>query len=215
MEEIDSRWQPFQGFKTHKFSVYSAYLDTRETNNPVIRVIGVTRATNPEKVLCRMYYNTKDLQLVDDLNFDVVHQDPFLDVPGVTMVLEENENNYYHACFVLCPINNKKLAISESLPLPTFVSILPKTPSGLNYTERLPVINPNNGHTRAYQQRTQSYHKNSKNDVGLCVKPIHSNYNNWLEIIAFIEMNKILGISKFIVYNESMSDNVSCVLDNV
>ena len=213
MEEIDSRWQPIQGFKTHKFSVYSAYLDTRETNNPVIRVIGVTRATNPEKVLCRMYYNTKDLQLVDDLNFDVFHQDPFLDVPGVTMVLEENENNYYHACFVLCPINNKKLAISESLPLPTFVSILPKTPSGLNYTERLPVINPNNGHTRAYQQRTQSYHKNSKNDVGLCVKPIHSNYNNWLEIIAFIEMNKMLGISKFIVYNESMSENVSCVLE--
>ena len=42
---------------------------------------------------------------------------------------------------------------------------------------------------------------------------IHSNYNNWLEIIAFIEMNKILGISKFIVYNESMSENVSCVLE--
>ena len=161
MEEIDSRWQIVQGFQTHKFSVYSAYLDVRETNKPGIRVIGVTRAKNPEKVLCRMYYNTKDLQLVHHLKFDVFHQDPFLDVPGVTTVLEENENNYYHACFVLCPISNKKLASLVNIPVPKFVSILPKISSGLNYTERLPVINPNNIRTRAYQQ-------DYKDDVGLC-----------------------------------------------
>ena len=53
----------------------------------------------------------------------------------------------------------------------------------------------------------------TKNELGLCVKPIHTNYNNWREMISFIELNKILGVSKITVYNESMSDSISCVLN--
>ena len=122
-----------------------------------------------------MYYDLKQFTLGVDPNFnvdvlhhdrfldvpgaavDVFHHDPFLDVPGVTILIEENKNDYHHAWFVLCPSNNNKFPSLENIPVPTFVSILPNIPSGLNYTERLPVINPNNGRPRAYQQNLKKW----------------------------------------------------------
>ena len=50
-------------------------------------------------------------------------------------------------------------------------------------------------------------------DIGVCIKPIYSNYNQTLDLIEFIELNKILGVSKFTFYNQSMSNQASCVLD--
>ena len=53
----------------------------------------------------------------------------------------------------------------------------------------------------------------NKTDIGVCVKPIHFHYNKTFELIEFIELNKILGVSKFTFYNHTMSDEVGCVLD--
>jgi len=46
-------------------------------------------------------------------------------------------------------------------------------------------------------------------EVGVCIKPLWSKYSKTLEIIEFIELNKLLGVSKFFFYNESISDEVS------
>ena len=46
-----------RGFTTHEVMAYSAYYDVRDSHKPIIRVIGVTRRKDPEKVICRMYYN--------------------------------------------------------------------------------------------------------------------------------------------------------------
>jgi len=43
-------------------------------------------------------------------------------------------------------------------------------------------------------------------DIGVCVKPIHFDYDKTLEIIEFIELNKILGVTKFTFYNHTMSE---------
>ena len=45
------------------------------------------------------------------------------------------------------------------------------------------------------------------------VKPIHYDYKLTLELIEFIELNKILGVNKFTFYNHTMSKEVSCVLE--
>ena len=52
-----------------------------------------------------------------------------------------------------------------------------------------------------------------KTDIGVCVKPIFSKYNHTLDLVEFIELNKILGVSRFTFYNQSMSNEVSCLLD--
>ena len=72
-------------------------------------------------------------------------------------------------------------------------------------TNKISVTNYKNGGTGTYQV-------NNSNLI-VCVKPVHSFYKNYIELIEFIEINKILGVSKFMIYNETMSPEVSCVLN--
>ena len=58
---IDARWQNVEGIKNHKFFVYSAYYDARDTKKPVVRVIGVTRTKRSNKVMCRLYFDNKKI----------------------------------------------------------------------------------------------------------------------------------------------------------
>lgn len=129
----------------------------------------------------------------------------FYDVPGAITLLQEQHEAYYHACYISCPLNVSVFHTGKGFPIPTDVGISSIILPDLNYTYRLPIVNSNEHNS------TKNYPA-SKNKIGLCVKPIHSLYNNWLELVTFLELNKILGVSKFIVYNESMSENVNCVL---
>ena len=63
MAFINPRWESIKGFKTHEFLVYSAYYDVRIRSEPLIRVIGVTRAKHPEKVTCRLFYDNEKYTL--------------------------------------------------------------------------------------------------------------------------------------------------------
>ena len=199
------------GFKTHKFGVYSAYYDDRNTSNPIIRVIGVTRVEQPENVTCRLYYDTiqhqegsEDTMNRKYLSHNHMKSESFSDVPGTITLLQEQHEAYYHACYILCPLNDSDFHTGKSFTIPTDVGISSIMLPDLNNTYRLPIVNSNEHNS------TEKY-RAFKNEIGLCVKPIHSFYNNWLELVTFIELNKILGVSKFIVYNESMSENVNCV----
>ena len=209
---MERTWKLVNGFETHKLGLYSAYYDGRNNQNPIIRVIGVTRVKKPEKVICRLYYDVKQVQEWKDEPMDNnfittkrLQTDTFHDVPGTTNVLGEHANYYYHACYILCPLNGHIFNSEKTFPIPTHVSIVSSMSSGLNYTDRLPIVNPNKHNLTGIRSA-------SKNEILICVKPIHSLYNNWLELVTFLELNKILGVSKFVVYNESMSENVSCVL---
>ena len=232
MQGLDAHWQTVQGITTHKFLVYSAYYDMRNKEDPVIRVIGVTRKKDSEKVMCRLYYYRNELDLNEsyvDINAEIV----IVPLPFI-------RNSYYHDCHVLCHLN-----LIKSLDfVPDFVSIISlasvhsqqknellkdntisnkqkyaeektkdesknKLEENLvrahkEITNRLPVINSRNGGTGTFQVNSD--------DVGVCVKPIHHFYNQTLELITFIELNKILGVTKLTIYNESVSDDVACVL---
>ena len=217
-----------KGFKTHEFMVYSAYYDARNTNKPHIRVFGVTRSINPEKVLCRLFYdyNQENFETKhDNNNIHFMNDDAFFrDVNGkISLILNEAhlmmvkmgldfvytppkqfKNDSYHSCDITCPLYDPKNPRLANKRIPVAISILPRSSPGSLIDYKLPVLNSENGGTGTYVA--------AKNEVGLCVKPIHSNYDDWVELVSFIELNKILGVSKFIVYNESISENVNCVL---
>ena len=210
---IDGRWQPVDGIKNHKFFVYSAYYDARDIQKPVVRVIGVTRTKRSDKVMCRMYFDEKKLGWnPSDKHIDISassasnkkNNQSFLDVPASIFIIRENWNLKYSACFVICPL--KTSSDSKEQFIPESISIIPvESDPDRKITNRLPVINSRNGGTGTYQI--------NKTDVGVCVKPIHFHYNKTLELIEFIELNKILGVTKFTFYNHTMSDEVSCVLN--
>ena len=86
-----------RGFTTHEVMAYSAYYDVRNSHKPIIRVIGVTRRKDPEKVICRMYYKygtgtsggkyNNNISLF--INYNDTNIEPFRDVRGKILVLEE------------------------------------------------------------------------------------------------------------------------------
>ena len=203
----DAIWQSVAG-TSHKFYVYSAYYDSRGPR-PHVRVIGATKTKRSDKVWCRLYYRDNRKSVT---------------VPGTVSVIRENWNLKYSACFVICvlPTDQRteagKIAVPESvsiitLPPPTTTTSTtssesdpspPPPPPIPSVTNQLPVLNARTG-------GTGSVIVNSS-DVGVCVKPIHFDYDKTLELIEFLELNKILGVTKFTMYNDTMSPEVSCVL---
>jgi hypothetical protein len=92
-----------------------------------------------------------------------------------------------------------------TVPPSTFPSTAPPTSTAApSVTNQLPVLNSRNGGTGSIALNSS--------DIGVCVKPIHFDYDKTLELIEFLEMNKILGVTKFTLYNHTMSQEVSCVL---
>lgn len=49
--------------------------------------------------------------------------------------------------------------------------------------------------------------------ISICVGPLQQNYNEVLRIVEFIEINRLLGIEKFYMYNLSTTTNVQRVLE--
>ena len=228
MNDIKSTWKSVKGIKTHETLVYSAYYDIREVNMPIIRIIGITRVKNPESLVCKIHYSASDVQWSADETKNSASFVQALDIPAIISILPEHDNHEYHPCYISCPLNDKRFRSLKRNLIPRAVSLIPlgyrkngknwkkrknwknrKTriiysSPGIDYPTRLPIINSQNGGMGAYQATTQ--------EVGLCLKPIHSNYSDWFQLITFVELQKILGVSKIVVYNESMSKDVSCIL---
>lgn len=201
--------------------VYSAYYDARDIKWPVVRVIGVTQRIGSNHVKCRMFFDEKIVSLhVSDNRITKKptgkkrQVKPYFDVSANIAIIGEHHDQNYSACFVMCPLNvhlffaNSPSDSSEPTEkvIPTYVSIIPFDSENVKVTNRLPVINSKNGGTGTYPVNTTN--------IGMCVAPVHSFYNSTLEIIEFVELYKILGVTRFTIYNHTMSDEVSCVLNH-
>jgi len=118
-------------------------------------------------------------------------------VQAGTNAIRENWNLKYSAAFLTCILPNK------TLEAPVSLSIVAK----LN----LPASNQLSVH---YHQTGIVPTNNSR--IGVCVKPIHFNFNKTFQFIQFIELNMLLGVSRFTLYNGTangtMSAEMSCVV---
>lgn len=47
-----------------------------------------------------------------------------------------------------------------------------------------------------------------KGKMAACIKPFHYNWNRALWLIEFIEFHKILGVSHFVFYNDTLGPAV-------
>lgn len=120
-------------------------------------------------------------------------------VNGAVKIIRENWNLRYSACFIACPLTIYKNG-KQPIPPPESVSIM--TYPGGNATNKLIV-------------RNLEINKNDVlDDFAICVKPIHFEYNNINEIIEFIELNQIIGVKHFTLYNHTVGSNVDCILKN-
>lgn len=54
---------------------------------------------------------------------------------------------------------------------------------------------------------------NPRDDIVLCPRPIQPTYSNILEIVEYIEIHKLMGISKFYIYKSEVSQELNKVLE--
>ena len=207
--EVAPSWQMIGDLKDELF-IYSAYYDDRDFEMPVVKLIGVTRLEIQIKLMCRMYFgrnNTMNKKLEkspeESYNYSSFNESRLfsVDVPAKVSFMNEHHNFSHSACFILCPIN---IQSDDQNSSPKLVSIHSKSQSNI-ITNFITINNLKNIALNHSPEETD--------DIGVCVKPIYSNYNQTLDLIEFIELNKILGVSKFTFYNQSMSNQASCVLD--
>ena len=201
MEGVDGRWQAVQGIKRHKFLVFSAFYDSRDPHNPLIRVIAINPIIDSEEVKCRLYFENETLK----------NNQFFIDVLAtINPVRDAYKGELYQDCHVLCSLKSIQTSYSED-HIPNAVSIIPILTRGPWYGTEKKVNSKLS--IKNFKNRDTVTNKVNNTDVGVCVKPIHSYYNNTLELIEFIELNKLLGVKKFTFYNESMSEELGCILN--
>jgi len=174
----------------HKFYVFSAYFDDRNAQNHYIRIIAATKTRTEEKVVCKLWY---------------AHTYPPTIVNGINKLIRENWNLKYSAYFILCPLIN-------NLPVPDAVSILVKQSNSVNDQNKLPsnrLLVHNNPKSRSRVMKNNF----DLTQIAVCVKPMHYEYDKVLNLIEFVELNRILGVSHFILYNHTIGRNVDCILE--
>ncbi|XP_040571227.1 beta-1,4-galactosyltransferase galt-1 [Lepeophtheirus salmonis] len=185
----DAVWQPVNG-TSHKFYVYSAYFDNRG-KTPVIRILAVTKTKTSDFVYCKMYYKDGGKK-------------PWSITRASINVIRENWNLKYSASFVICNLGPGS-KIPESVSVLSIRSKDPKSSNFYSISNQLPI--------NEHKYGTGSVLVNSS-DIGVCVKPLHFHYSKTLELVEFIELNRILGVTKFTFYNDTISSEVSCVLNH-
>lgn len=155
-----------------------------DRDKPLVRIIAATKTKKSDKVLCKLFYEEENSQT------RIVQA-------GIN-VIRENWNLNYSAAFLTC-------SLAPGLPCPAAVSIL-------HPMDREPPSN----YLKVQNHKTGL--KDSRDAVpetiGVCVKPLHFSYNKSLELLQFIELNRILGVSRFTLYNDTVSDEVSCLLSH-
>ncbi|KFB42425.1 AGAP010096-PA-like protein [Anopheles sinensis] len=184
----DGSWEIVNGTR-YKFFVFSAFYDRRD--GKLVRVIGATKTRGPEKVWCRFWYQTG----VNSTKYRSAS------VMARVKIIRENWNLKYSACFILCPIRGPYPEIPYAVSVVSKIRAAPGNVLMLRNTDNDP----------DFTNRTFS---NIPNSIGVCVKPLHFNYDQALYLLEFLELNNLLGVSHFTFYNHTIGPKASCVLQH-
>ncbi|XP_040168091.1 uncharacterized protein LOC120903000 isoform X1 [Anopheles arabiensis] len=188
MKPTDGSWEIVNGTR-YKFFVFSAFYDRRD--GKLVRVIGATKTRGPEKVWCRFWYQTG----VNSTKYRSAS------VMARVKIIRENWNLKYSACFILCPIRGPYPEIPHAVSVVSKIRAAPGNVLMLRNTDNDP----------DFTNRTFS---NIPNSIGVCVKPLHFNYDQALYLLEFLELNNLLGVSHFTFYNHTIGPKASCVLQH-
>ncbi|XP_058059014.1 uncharacterized protein LOC131209879 [Anopheles bellator] len=188
MKPTDGSWEIVNGTR-YKFFVFSAFYDRRD--GKLVRIIGATKTRGPEKVWCRFWYQTG----ANSTKYRSAS------VMARVKIIRENWNLKYSACFILCPIRGPYPEVPHHVSVVSKIRAAPGNVLMLRNTDNDP----------DFTNRTFS---NIPNSIGVCVKPLHFNYDQALYLLEFLELNNLLGVSHFTFYNHTIGPKASCILQH-
>ncbi|KAM7287993.1 beta-1,4-galactosyltransferase galt-1 [Ixodes scapularis] len=148
-----------------------------------VRIIAAARTRLTDRVVCRLFWKT-----TDGREFQATT------VLASNKLIRENWNLRYSAFFLLCP-----LPPGMTGETPLWVSVQRLNDRAL----------PRN--VLLVHRRDQ--HPRPPEELAVCVKPIHYDYNKVLQFAEFVELNLALGVSHFVLYNHTVGPDVGCLLE--
>ena len=110
-------------------------------------------------------------------------------IQAIKKRLNENHGKNYSAYFIICPL--------ESRDIPTFVSVVANGTVG----NRLKIFN--------LPKSTKSA---EVKNLAICVPPLYD-FEFGLELLEFIEFNRMMGVEHFVFYNQSVSRVITCIMN--
>lgn len=114
-----------------------------------------------------------------------------ISVIGMNRLIRENWNLKFSAYFILCPLKPLNAAV------PSHVSIIRQ---GDTTVGNKMVVHNN----KKFFKRPEG--------TAVCIKPLHYDYNKVKNLIEFVELNRILGVNHFVLYNHTVGPEVGCIL---
>jgi hypothetical protein len=183
--EIEEEPQHWQEVNDRPVMVFAAYEDLRPlAGGPAIRII----ASGLQEQFQKIESLYCQLWFTDSDVAVAVGPDEYIRIYPSTL-----HPDMFVSHFVLCPLPK----YSPSTPFAVSVSPEPCEESPRNLLKVL-------------TGRTSSSDGNS---FALCISPLYNSFSDWLMVIEWFELHKLLGADEITIYNLSASPKINRVLD--
>lgn len=154
------------------------------SNNVIIFFSSIIDRNMQETFYCHLKY-------LDDM---------VLTIKAISDEINEAHDGHKTAGFILCPIIGKP---EDHVELPISVGVsLNETQGDVNDFVNFIDI--------SYER---FYEDNKERNIAVCPGPVFKNFNNALRVAEFVEMYKILGATKFYIYDSSICEEVKKLMD--
>lgn len=144
-------------------------------------------------------------------------------------VIRENWNLKYSACFILCPVRPPEYDVPDYVSIVARLRAPPGNILQLRNTDwdedfiKEPLLSSNKLETSLRPKTEQisdainskqELEKEMKDEIAICVKPLHFDYDQSLFLMEFLEFYALLGVTHFTFYNHTVGPHASCVLEH-
>ncbi|KAI5651766.1 glycosyltransferase family 92 domain-containing protein [Phthorimaea operculella] len=113
--------------------------------------------------------------------------------------IRENWNLKYSAMYVLCLLRDSGVKPQDTVGASIAV---------------ISAFAPNRPSTNLLIVKSTEPEEGIQDKLYICVKPFHFLYNRDQWLIEWMEVNRLLGVSHFLMYNKTVSPRVGCVLEH-
>ncbi|KAH7637473.1 heterotrimeric g protein alpha subunit b-like protein [Dermatophagoides farinae] len=200
-----------------------------------VRIIAVTQLTSKEKIICAFYSTTTTIE--EDSEKQSTTSSWFRH--GKMKPIREHWNLQFSAFFIYCPLPKTVIIQNDHGKMKTnyHLSIMAISKQwhvdgddGEEFhrllkrnVQILKTIVPSN-RLPIHGLQQQINQPDDDNDDGkrfddenkmmmaICVKPLHYYYNKTINLMEFIELNRLLGVKRFYFFNHTISSQVNHLL---
>jgi hypothetical protein len=207
--------------------VYSAFLDTRITGYEMVRVFGYVRKNFGAALYCHLSF--KAMPKSHDTGFDTIRSET-VRVVRATLGLQwpdmVNFPRTYLAYFIVCPLFMAKIR-DDSSPkeYPVIVSISTSSNATASHASKLGnnlLIHWHRNHTERSstlyntpEEGVVTEGQNFSSGTGIthqlafCVKALRWVYRDIVQLVEFIELHAMFGVTRFDFYGHTYTRTVS------